>query len=684
MVAQHQPALRPWIALGDADHARHDLEVAGDLLPEEVKAILASPNIRAGTAHGEDPGRAVEFRAAREPGRADVAEGPRRIGELRRRCALAGRSGGGADLLAHRVDALRELAAELQARAGGIDHLQRGALLVGGDCHLHGLGCLAVVREIAEVVVGEFCVLLHPLGAAGGLGAVELAQHRARVVEGPELPVLERIDEQRERLVIGAVEPLRRARRDGALVHGALGGFQEEARERLRAGLGRVECALAEPAECRAGLHGLAGGKFREALVEERPVQHGLRHLLRAQPLESLRGTRGVAGDEHPARGLVGLVVFRLRIGADDRRGGRRRLLATHLPAQQEEAGGGEHDDPEHRDHDPAHRFLRALVFEHDALLFRGFAAGLAQLLLRVFEVLDHFVEALVALVRVLAQRLIDDECGRPRDPRRVSLEAHRLGLEMLERDHRGVLRLEWRTPRQRVEERAAERIHVAAEVLRFVVELLGRDVVGRAPDFTARALFILHEDRQAEVHDLRGVRVGEEDVAGLHVAVNQPVLLRGAQPLRDLDAHVQHLRLRHAALERDEAVERAAVHQLHGDVEAPAIRAGGEDLHYMRMIDRRRDAGLRLELRDELLVLALVAAQELQRHVAVEARVVRPIHHAHAAAAHHIHQLEVADRRPHFMERAARRAADFGERLLVRHVEHRAADRAALEEGFG
>ena len=147
---------------------------------------------------------------------------------------------------------------------------------------------------------------------------------------------------------------------------------------------------------------------------------------------------------------------------------------------------------------------------------------------------------------------------------------------------------------------------------------------------------------------------------------MDEAVLLCGAQALRDLDADIEHLRLRDAALERDEAVERAAVHQLHGDEEAPAIRAGREDLYDVGMIDGRRDSRFRFELRDELLVLALVAPQELQRHEAVEARVVRLIDHAHPAAAHHFHQLEMIDRRPDLVLRAARRTADLGEGILV------------------
>src|SRR5262245_9915010 len=107
----------------------------------------------------------------------------------------------------------------------------------------------------------------------------------------------------------------------------------------------------------------------------------------------------------------------------------------------------------------------------------------------------------------------------------------------MLERDHGSAFGVERRPTCERMEQRRSQRIHVGAEILRFLVELLRSHIVGRAPNLTAHALLLLHEYSQTEVHDLGSLGVREENVPRLYITVDQTVLPCGPQAGGDLNA---------------------------------------------------------------------------------------------------------------------------------------------------
>ena len=87
--------------------------------------------------------------------------------------------------------------------------------------------------------------------------------------------------------------------------------------------------------------------------------------------------------------------------------------------------------------------------------------------------------------------------------------------------------------------DRAAERVHVCAVIHHFLAHLLGRDVVGRAPNLVG---VVLHR-RKAEVHELRvAVRI-EKNVIGLDIAVDEALIGRAAQGLRHLLADLHDAR---------------------------------------------------------------------------------------------------------------------------------------------
>ena len=255
----------------------------------------------------------------------------------------------------------------------------------------------------------------------------------------------------------------------------------------------------------------------------------------------------------------------------------------------------------------------------------------------------------------------------------------------MLEGDHRSRLCFERGAACGGVEERGAERIHVAAKILvRSGLELFRGDVVGRAPDRRPLGVGMLLEDGEAEIHDLRVVRIGKKNVAGFHVAMNQALLKSRLQSLRDLDAHLQQLRLSHFALERHQLFQRAFVHEFHRDVENPVIRAGGIDLHHMRMADRCGDRRFLGEALDERWILAVLLTEQLQRDLSIEGLVEREIDRAHAAGAEDLLEFKVIEDPPHTHRRAAVRTVPEGQRLFVGDVDQRPARGAFLNGGFG
>ena len=124
-------------------------------------------------------------------------------------------------------------------------------------------------------------------------------------------------------------------------------------------------------------------------------------------------------------------------------------------------------------------------------------------------------------------------------------------------------------------------------------------------------------------MNDVRGVGVGER--------------------LRNLRSDLEHVGHRHAAT-RDELIERAPRDQLHhhvGDVSIGPEVVHGDDVW---MIERGDGARLLHEADLAIAVRHHLGAQHLQRDVAPQPGIVRPVDGAHAALAQHADQLVGAD----------------------------------------
>ena len=169
-----------------------------------------------------------------------------------------------------------------------------------------------------------------------------------------------------------------------------------------------------------------------------------------------------------------------------------------------------------------------------------------------------------------------------------------------------------------------AETKNVAAKIFGLVVETLGRDIIGGAPDFVLRIRILLGGNRQPEVANLRVTFVSEKNVRRLNVAMNESFFLRRPQAVRDLNPNLEDLRFRQLAMLGEEVVETAVSDQLHHNIELAMIVPRRENLHNIGMIDRCRETRFLLQARRFAGLCAQFAPQNFQRHQTIEPRIAR------------------------------------------------------------
>ena len=114
---------------------------------------------------------------------------------------------------------------------------------------------------------------------------------------------------------------------------------------------------------------------------------------------------------------------------------------------------------------------------------------------------------------------------------------------------------------------------------------LLRRHVLRRADDaLTRERALAVHELRDAEVEDLPGAAVAEEDVVRLEIAVNDAGLACDLETARDLIEQDDELVAREAVLAAQARREIDAVQALHRDERHRCLgRRDREDLHDVR-----------------------------------------------------------------------------------------------------
>jgi len=130
--------------------------------------------------------------------------------------------------------------------------------------------------------------------------------------------------------------------------------------------------------------------------------------------------------------------------------------------------------------------------------------------------------------------------------------------------------------------------------------------------------------------------------LCGLRSRVDQPRIVRGGEPAAGGEQRRKHLGA--SRMRAEPAIQIGAVDQLHRDVVAVAIGADLVHGQHVRVLEPGHRARL-AEQPGPQRGDAIHRAQHLDRHRALEIRIERGPHHAHAAGAEHAIEPVLADR---------------------------------------
>ena len=137
----------------------------------------------------------------------------------------------------------------------------------------------------------------------------------------------------------------------------------------------------------------------------------------------------------------------------------------------------------------------------------------------------------------------------------------------------------------------------------------------------------------EAKIENFDGAALGDENVGGLDIAVDDAFFVGGVEGVGELDADVDGARNRQGT-ERDQFVEGLPFEQLHGDEGPAVVFFDGVNDANAGMIQRRGGAGFAEEAFERLRIAARVFREKLQGDAAAEFDVFGFVDDAHAAAA--------------------------------------------------
>ncbi len=196
---------------------------------------------------------------------------------------------------------------------------------------------------------------------------------------------------------------------------------------------------------------------------------------------------------------------------------------------------------------------------------------------------------------------------------------------------------------RHEVEQQDADAVDVGVDRGLPAGEELRREVQRRARQASCRggARALLHLSG-AEVHQDETAALLAHDVLRLDVAVDETGLVDGREGAAQLLADERRLARAERALGPQELLQRAAADVLHPEPDAPVALLGAEHRHHVAMADARQDPPLVQDLAGQLRG-GTSRPQQLERHVAVEPRVLRAVDEPERALADLLEQRQVA-----------------------------------------
>ncbi|MNW53448.1 hypothetical protein D3C74_310090 [compost metagenome] len=177
------------------------------------------------------------------------------------------------------------------------------------------------------------------------------------------------------------------------------------------------------------------------------------------------------------------------------------------------------------------------------------------------------------------------------------------------------------------------QRVHVRRPGRGLADRLLGRQVLGRAHDHAGRRHGdLVRRERHPEVGDLHDPPRLEQDVARLHVAVDDSRDVRGVQGARRLREDRQQLGRHEDGLALEQVRHGLAHDELHDEEARGVLLAVVVHLGDVRVRQGRAVACLGAQALEEVLVARVLLAQHLDGDLAAERLVVGDPHLAHAA----------------------------------------------------
>jgi hypothetical protein len=147
----------------------------------------------------------------------------------------------------------------------------------------------------------------------------------------------------------------------------------------------------------------------------------------------------------------------------------------------------------------------------------------------------------------------------------------------------------------------------------------------------------------ETEVENFGVAALGDENVRGLNVAMDDAFGVRGIQSVRDIDGEGKEI----FGVERmagDAVLERLAVEKFHGDEGLAVLLANVVNGADVRMIERGGGLGFALETGEGLRVARDVLREKFQRDETAEARVLGFVDDTHAATTEFFDDAVVRD----------------------------------------
>ena len=241
------------------------------------------------------------------------------------------------------------------------------------------------------------------------------------------------------------------------------------------------------------------------------------------------------------------------------------------------------------------------------------------------------------ALSRILGEEAVHEVV----DPERDVGQGRQLGswsLDLIREDLDRCLRAEQGLTRQGLEGRRAEGVEVGRGRPGVAQEDLGREVGGRAHQGPASGQASLGRlvEGDPEVGQLDLTLRGQDQVSGLYVAVNDPLLMGDPQGLSAaLEDHEDLVAAQLVSGARvEDLAQIAPLDELHHEVgpPGPLVLAAVQEPHDGGVVEANEHVALALEARPDGLVVDR-GAQDLEGHC-LAARAARHEHRGHSAFA--------------------------------------------------